>query len=78
MPVLHSDPHGKSFSTYNASVCLNHTEMAFVRKKVFCEGNITSSGLRGKENIQGIRWLTLFFLIPVLKKLNCTGFQYVV
>lgn len=53
-----------------------YVEMACIRGKLYCAGNITSSGLRGKENIRGIGGLTLFFLTSVLKKLNCTGFRY--
>lgn len=67
---------------YNASVCLSpaqeklYMEMAFIREKFFSEGKITSSSSRGEGNIQGVGGLTLFFLTSVLKKLNCTGFQY--
>lgn len=53
-----------------------YVQIACVRGKLYCEGNITSSGSSGKENIQGSGGLTLFFLPSVLKKLNCTGFQY--
>lgn len=40
-------------------------EMAFTRGKLFCQGNITSNGLRGKEKSKVAGVLTLLFSTSV-------------
>lgn len=45
-------------------------EMAFTREELFCQGNVTSSGLREKEKVKGSGELTLFFSTSVFKTLT--------